>query len=310
MAPRMAAPAGRRAVIDGLQADVVTLALAYDIDEIAERGMIAPTGRSGCRTTARPTPAPSSSWCGRETRRACATGGPGAGSGVSVITPNPKTSGGARWNYLAAWAWALRQPGGSDATAEQALGAALPQCARAGHRRARLHHHLRPARQGDVLLAWENEAHLAFEEFGATSSRSSIRRSPSWPSRRSRWWTGTSTGAAPGPWRRPISNHLYTAGGPGAGREAFLPPAGRRRPGGRGDRFPGSGAGDRRRRFRWLGRGAAHGISTTAAASTASTGRAAEVPAASVARTAAAMAVAGALPGFGLSLGVDLPGSG
>src|SRR4030095_16291608 len=87
--------------------------------------------------------------------------------GVSVISPNPKTSGGARWGYLAAYGWALRQPGGSDAKARDfvaRLFRPVPVLAR-GARRATVT--LAERGIGDVLIAWENEAHLALREFGA-----------------------------------------------------------------------------------------------------------------------------------------------
>ncbi|MBS7811666.1 sulfate ABC transporter substrate-binding protein [Roseococcus pinisoli] len=155
-----------RSVIDGLQADVVTLALAYDVDEIAARGLIA------------------ADWIGRLPHNSAPytstivflarKGNPKnlrdwpdlMREGVSVITPNPKTSGGARWNYLAAWAWAKRQPGGSDATAEEALTRLFRNVPvlDTGARGSLTTFAQRT--QGDVLLAWENEAHLAFQEFG------------------------------------------------------------------------------------------------------------------------------------------------
>src|SRR5262245_57648052 len=108
-----------RTVIDGLPADVVTLALAGDIDAIAANGKLLPvnwqarlphnsspyTSTIGCPVR-NGNPKPSRDWADL------------VRPGSSVITPNPKTSGGARWNYLAAWAWARQQPGGSDATAK------------------------------------------------------------------------------------------------------------------------------------------------------------------------------------------------
>jgi sulfate/thiosulfate transport system substrate-binding protein len=89
-------------------------------------------------------------------------------SGISVVTPSPKTSGGARWNYLAAWAWALRQPGGTDATAEafvKKLYHNVPVLD-SGARGATVTFVQRGI--GDVLLAWENEAQLAVKELGST----------------------------------------------------------------------------------------------------------------------------------------------
>ena len=156
-----------RAVIDGLQADVVTLALAYDIDEIAERGLI----DTGWQKRLPHNSAPYTSTIVFLVRKGNPKGlrdwGDLAKPGVGVITPNPKTSGGARWNYLAAWAWARRQPGGTDATAAEYLGRVLRNVPvlDTGARGSTTSFVQRA--QGDVLLAWENEAHLAFAEFGS-----------------------------------------------------------------------------------------------------------------------------------------------
>ncbi len=87
--------------------------------------------------------------------------------GIQVITPNPKTSGGARWNFLAAWAYGSQRLGRSEAGAEDFVKTALRQCPGARYRRARRDHDLRRAGIGDVLLAWENEAFLAQNELGA-----------------------------------------------------------------------------------------------------------------------------------------------
>lgn len=154
-----------RAVIDGLQADVVTLALAYDIDAIAERGLI----KAGWLARLPHNSAPYTSTIVLLVRDGNPKGlrdwGDLLKPGVSIVTPNPKTSGGARWNYLALWAWALRQPGGTAATAEQAVAQLFRQVAvlDTGARGSLTSFAQRG--QGDVLLAWENEAHLALEEF-------------------------------------------------------------------------------------------------------------------------------------------------
>ena len=103
-----------RAVIDGLEADVVTLALAYDIDAIADRSCFQPTGRHGWHITALPIHPPSSSSYAKGTRNRSRTGTTWK-TWLSVITPNPKTSGGARWNYLAAWGYKQKQTGSSRA---------------------------------------------------------------------------------------------------------------------------------------------------------------------------------------------------
>ncbi len=109
-----------RAVIDGLEADVVTLASRCDIDPIAKAtGKIPADWQQRLPNPVRPTPRPSSSSCARAIPRASRTGTIWCKDGVQVITPNPKTSGGARWNYLAAWAYALDKFGGDEAKVQR-----------------------------------------------------------------------------------------------------------------------------------------------------------------------------------------------
>lgn len=155
-----------RSVIDGLEADVVTLALAGDIDEIASQGLIA----EDWQTRLPDNSAPYTSTIVFLVR----TGNPEGiedwddliQEGVEVITPNPKTSGGARWNFLAAWRYALQQNGGDEAAA-QAFVTALYQnvpVLDSGARGATTTFVERGI--GDVLLAWENEAFLAVNELG------------------------------------------------------------------------------------------------------------------------------------------------
>lgn len=158
-----------RAVIDGLHADVVTLATPFDIDAIAQAGLTAPDWRSRLPNNS----APYTSTIVFVTRagnpKAILDWADLARDGVSVITPNPKTSGGARWNYLAAWAFALRQPGG-DETQARAFVRGLygnVQVLDTGARGSMTTFAQR--RIGDVLIAWENEAHLGLDEFGATN---------------------------------------------------------------------------------------------------------------------------------------------
>ena len=158
-----------RSVIDGLNADVVTLALAADIDAIAARGLIAPDWESRLPNNS----APYTSTIVFLVRK----GNPNGlrdwpdliRSDVEVITPNPKTSGGARWNYLAAWADALARPGGSEATARAFVGELYRHVPvlDAGARGSTTTFVQRGI--GDVLLAWENEALLAIEELGANA---------------------------------------------------------------------------------------------------------------------------------------------
>jgi sulfate transport system substrate-binding protein len=156
-----------RSVIDGLEADVVTLALAFDIDEIAAKGALLPRDWSARFPD---NSAPYTSTIVFLVRK----GNPKkirdwpdlVRPGLAVITPNPKTSGGARWNYLAAWAYALRQPGGSDAKAKDFVARLYRNVPvlDAGARGATTTFVERGI--GDVLLAWENEALLAVKELG------------------------------------------------------------------------------------------------------------------------------------------------
>src|SRR5258708_140066 len=157
-----------RAVIDGLEADVVTLGLAGDIDAIAEKASLLP-----------------SDWQSRLPDNSCPytstivllvrKGNPKkvhdwddlAKPGISVITPNPKTSGGARWNFLGAWGYALKKNGGDEAKAAAFVGAlyknvpVLDSGAR-GSTTTFVEREI-----GDVLIAWENEARMAIKQFGA-----------------------------------------------------------------------------------------------------------------------------------------------
>jgi sulfate/thiosulfate-binding protein len=156
-----------RSVIDGLEADVVTLALAYDIDEIAERAKLLP---ANWQTRLPHNSSPYNSTIVFLVRK----GNPKQikdwpdliKPGVAVITPNPKTSGGARWNYLAAWGYALRLPGGSEAKASEFVASLYKNVPvlDSGARGSTTTFVERGI--GDVLLAWENEAFLAVKELG------------------------------------------------------------------------------------------------------------------------------------------------
>lgn len=155
-----------RSVIDGLEADVVTLALAYDIDEIGERAKLLP---ADWQKRLAHNSAPYSSTIVFLVRK----GNPKAikdwddlvKPGISVITPNPKTSGGARWNYLAAWGYAQKKYG-SDAKAKEFVSKLLGNVPvlDSGARGSTTTFVERGI--GDVLLAWENEALLALKELG------------------------------------------------------------------------------------------------------------------------------------------------
>ncbi|MGH7924119.1 MAG: sulfate ABC transporter substrate-binding protein [Candidatus Binatus sp.] len=157
-----------RAVIDGLEADVVTLALAGDIDAIAEKANLLPANwqsrlpDNSCPYTStivllvrKGNPKKIKDWDDLVKR------------GIAVITPNPKASGGARWNFLAAWGYALKRNGGDEAKAAAFVGAlyknvpVLDSGAR-GSTTTFVEREI-----GDVLIAWENEARMALRQFGA-----------------------------------------------------------------------------------------------------------------------------------------------
>jgi sulfate/thiosulfate transport system substrate-binding protein len=156
-----------RSVIDGLEADVVTLALAYDIDALVTQGRLIPADWQK-RLPNNSTPYTSTIvfLVRKGNPKNIHDWSDLVRPDIQVITPSPKTSGGARWNYLAAWAWALKQPGGSDASAEafvKKLYHNVPVLD-SGARGATVTFVERGI--GDVLLAWENEAYLAVKELG------------------------------------------------------------------------------------------------------------------------------------------------
>jgi sulfate/thiosulfate-binding protein len=154
-----------RAVIDGLQADVVTLALAYDIDAIAAKGLIPADWQKRLPLNASPYTSTIVFLVRKGNPKGIKDWDDLVKSGVSVITPNPKTSGGARWNYLAAWGYALKKYGSAD-KAKQFVGELYRNVPvlDTGARGSTVTFVERGV--GDVLLAWENEAFLAQREFG------------------------------------------------------------------------------------------------------------------------------------------------
>ncbi len=157
-----------RAVIDGLQADVVTLGLAYDIDEIAERaGLLPKSWQSRLPDNSSPYTSTIVLLVRKGNPKSIKNWDDLVRPGVSVITPNPKTSGGARWNYLAAWGYALRKNGGNEAAAKDFVTRLYKNVPvlDSGARGATDTFVQRGI--GDVLIAWENEALLAIREFGA-----------------------------------------------------------------------------------------------------------------------------------------------
>ena len=157
-----------RSVIDGLEADVVTLALAYDIDAIHDHGKQLPADWQK-RLPNNASPYTSTIvFLVRKGNPKHITDWPDlAKSGVDVITPNPKTSGGARWNYLAAWGYALKAPGGNADSAKAFVKRiyANTKVLDSGARGSTTTFVERGI--GDVLIAWENEAYLSVKELGA-----------------------------------------------------------------------------------------------------------------------------------------------
>ena len=157
-----------RTVIDGLEADVVTLALESDINAIADADakLIPENWRGTFDNNNAPYTSTIVFLVRKGNPKGIADWGDLTKVGVEVITPNPKTSGGARWNLLAGWAWAKAQPGGSDATAKEYITNLYKHVPvlDTGARGSTTTFVQRGI--GDVLLAWENEAYLALEELG------------------------------------------------------------------------------------------------------------------------------------------------
>jgi sulfate transport system substrate-binding protein len=154
-----------RSVIDGLQADVVTLALAYDVDAVAGKGLIAPDWQKRLPLNASPYTSTIVFLVRKGNPKGIKDWDDLIKPGVSVVTPNPKTSGGAQWNYLAAWEYGKRKYGGDDKAREFVTKLyknvpVLDSGAR-GATTTFVERHV-----GDVLLAWENEAFLSLREFG------------------------------------------------------------------------------------------------------------------------------------------------
>jgi len=156
-----------RGVIDGLEADVVTLALAYDIDEIGNKAKLIPENwQKRLPNNSSPYTSTIVFLVRKGNPKQIKDWNDLVKPGVAVITPNPKTSGGARWNYLAAWAYALKQKGGNEAKAKQFVAELFKHVPvlDSGARGSTTTFVQRG--QGDVLLAWENEAFLAVNELG------------------------------------------------------------------------------------------------------------------------------------------------
>ena len=156
-----------RSVIDGLEADVVTLALAADIDALHDNGKLLPADwQKRLPHNASPYTSTIVFLVRKGNPKKIKDWNDLAKPGIEVITPNPKTSGGARWNYLAAWGYSLKQPGGNDATAKDFVKKIYGnvKVLDSGARGSTTTFAERGI--GDVLIAWENEAYLAVKELG------------------------------------------------------------------------------------------------------------------------------------------------
>jgi sulfate transport system substrate-binding protein len=153
-----------RAVSFGLEADVVTLALAYDVDAIAQRGLIAKDWQARLPNNSAPYTSTVVFLVRKGNPKAIRDWPDLIKPGVHIVTPNPKTSGGARWNYLAAWGYALRQNGNDEQKAREFVGQLYRNVSvlDTGARGATITFTRRNI--GDVLIAWENEALLVAEE--------------------------------------------------------------------------------------------------------------------------------------------------
>ncbi len=155
-----------RSVVDGLEADVVTLALAYDIDAVAKNGLIAPNWQKRLPNNSAPYTSTIVFLVRKGNPKKIKDWDDLGRPGVSVITPNPKTSGGARWNYLAAWGYALRKHGNDPAKAQDLVKRIFKNVPvlDTGARGSTVTFVERGI--GDVLIAWENEALLSVRELG------------------------------------------------------------------------------------------------------------------------------------------------
>ena len=156
-----------RAIIDGLEADVATLALAYDVDQLSDKGKLIPKDwQKRLQHNSSPYTSTIVFLVRKGNPKKIKDWNDLVKPGISVITPNPKTSGGARWNYLAAWAYALKQNNNDEAKAKEFVGKLFKNVPvlDSGARGSTTTFVERGI--GDVLLAWENEAFLAKKELG------------------------------------------------------------------------------------------------------------------------------------------------
>jgi sulfate/thiosulfate-binding protein len=155
-----------RSVIDGLDADVVTLALAGDIDQLTKSSLIPADWQKRLPNNSSPYTSTIVLLVRKGNPKGIKDWGDLGKDGVEVVTPNPKTSGGARWNYLAAWGWALKQDGGNEEKAKDLVTRLYKntKVLDSGARGSLTTFTERGI--GDVLISWENEAYLATKELG------------------------------------------------------------------------------------------------------------------------------------------------
>lgn len=158
-----------RAIADGLPGDVATLALAYDLDTLADRGLIARNWQQRLPDNSAPYTSTIVFLVRKGNPKKVRDWSDLIRPGVQVITPNPKTSGGARWNFLAAWGYALKQPGGNETKARAFVKALYRQVPVLDTGARGATNTFVQRGMGDVLLAWENEALLAQRELGKGS---------------------------------------------------------------------------------------------------------------------------------------------
>ena len=250
-----------RAVIDGLDADVVTLALAADIDAIADKtDKLSKDWQSRLPNSSSPYTSTIVFIVRKGNPKGIKDWGDLAKPGVAVITPNPKTSGGARWNYLAAYGWALDQFGGDEAKAKAYLGDLFRNVPvlDTGARGSTTTFAQRGL--GDVFLSWENEAFLVLNEFGADKfeivvpSESILAEPP----------VAVVDGNVDAKGTRKVAEayleFLYSPDRPGAGRQALLSPEQARAGRGRGSRPLPEDRAVRHRPLRRLEGGAGHAL--------------------------------------------------
>lgn len=155
-----------RAVIDGIEADVVTLALAYDIDAIAAKGLLKADWQKQFDQNSTPYTSTIVFLVRKGNPKGIKDWDDLIKDGIQVITPNPKTSGGARWNYLAAWAYAAEHNGNDETKIKEFLNKLFKNVPVLDSGARDSTNTFVQRKLGDVLLAWENEAYLALKEFG------------------------------------------------------------------------------------------------------------------------------------------------